>query len=106
MKDLYRQLGIDPRSDIQAIQNRIRDDPGKADQVTVKEILLNARRKKVYDRAHRTAFRIGALEANLSIPFDEATRDFRSVYPNNTKELALFAQSGAPAKKHERLPNI
>lgn len=98
MKDLYKQLGIDPRSDIDSIRNRIRDDPGTADPVAAKEILLNPGRKRVYDRAFITASRIGILETNLRLTVDEPTRDFRPAYSNQVTELGAFSQTTAQRK--------
>lgn len=99
MKDLYKQLGIHPHSDIEAVRKRLRDNPGTANPATVEAILLNPNRKRVYDRAHTTATRIGLLEANLKLPIEDSTSEFRPAYPNTPSELALFARPTSQPKQ-------
>jgi hypothetical protein len=93
MKNLYKQLGIDPRSDVESIRNKIREKLGAVDSVAAREVLLNLSRRRVYDRAFVTASRIGVLEANLGLVVDEPTRDFRPANANQVKELSAFSQT-------------
>ena len=99
MKDLYRSLTLAPSASVEAIRDRIETNPSLADAAVVRQVLLNPARKRVYDRAHSTAARIGKLEVELRLPTDEPTRAFRTAGPSSWRELAVYAKANQPPLK-------
>src|SRR5258705_2885314 len=102
MKDLYRRFALSPSASPETIRARLEVLPVNVDAIAAKEILLNADRKRVYDRAYATAAKIGYLELNLKLPVDEPTREFRSGQPEPRTEVASFVQSNGQATS----PNV
>lgn len=71
MRDLYRPLGLNPAAseeEIRAAISRYTGSEFSRDVFT--EILLNPRRRKVYDRAWTTLHSLGRLRANLRLKDD------------------------------------
>lgn len=83
MRDLYRPLGLNPaasEAEIRAAISRYTGSEFSRDVFT--EILLNPRRRKVYDRAWTTLHSLGRLRANLRLKDDaweSRNHDFTTV---------------------------
>jgi hypothetical protein len=88
MRDLYQRIGVEagPRAttaEIESALNRAR--LGAEVRDSAKHILLDGRRREVYDRQHRVLTQIGALRANLGL----------GMQPSWTKRCPDFQQPAA-----------
>ena len=64
MKDLYAELGVDPKSSAAEIAEALKRQPGLASAGT---ILINPKKRAVYDRSHGTLKTIGSLRYRLGL---------------------------------------
>ena len=73
MKDLYRHIGLYAQvDDPNTLQASIADCRDPAIAVAARQILLNPKRKPVYDRNHRVLVTIGRLRERLALPSSDA----------------------------------
>lgn len=83
MRDLYRPLGLNPAaSDAEIRQAISRYTGSEFSRDVFTEILLNPRRRKVYDRAWTTLHSLGRVRANLRLKDDaweSRNHDFTAV---------------------------
>jgi len=103
VKDLYKQLGVDPFlssvDDIQRAVSSASDDDLARDAA---HILLNDERRQIYDRTHQTLLKIGQLRARMGIRSNiiGASSDLADFYfpsiPGET-ELAKLEKTKARA---------
>lgn len=104
MKDLYRELGLSRNATNEQLAEALGKNPEWADYASV---LLNERKRAVYDRAHAALTAIGALRQRLGLDkeaswFAEKNPDFSPAVrnaPSATTETnrAPAAESSAPS---------
>ena len=116
MRDLYKQLGIDEQASDEAIRSAIgRADGSLAESALM--ILLDPRRRVVYDRNRRLLATIGQLRAHLGLNYTRlwARREFKdfwidlSAAPAAARPLrrvdpmliaGAFRAAGRPGRRH------
>jgi len=67
MIDLYKRIGLTPDASVADLRSRLKTITNKRVKRAVQEILLDPKRRKIYDRNHRTLRMIGQLRANLGL---------------------------------------
>jgi hypothetical protein len=98
MKDFYSALNLSPDADPQAITGALANAPADV-RADAQSILLDARRRLVYDRNHRLLSTIGELRSHLGLSY---TRFWaRKEYKDFWKEL-----SSAPAQRGKRVDAV
>ena len=89
MKDLYAALGLNPKSTAAEIAAALKQQPEMAASGTV---LMNPKKRAVYDRTHTTLKTIGALRHRLGLDTSETW--FLRDHP----DFAPGVSSGSTAK--------
>ena len=111
MRDLYRAIGLNPAASEAEIRTAISRYTGtEFSRDVFTEILLNPRRRKVYDRAWTTLHSLGRLRANLRLKdgaWESRNSDFSTVpdgWPTfRIQQDALRAPKKTSAPVDERL---
>jgi len=95
MKDFYSALNLSPQADEEAIRASLTTAPADV-QSDARLILLDPRRRAVYDRNHRLLTTIGELRSHLGLSY---TRFWaRQEYKDFWKELGT-----GPVKRGKRV---
>ena len=92
MKDFYRQLNVAPYAAEQAVREALRE-AGPELRLEAEFILLEAKRRRIYDRDHRLLLTIGQLRMHMGLNY---TRFWaRKEYKDFWSELAPAGQTPA-----------
>lgn len=80
MRDLYRRAGLEK---YESDQDRIRE--ARASELSVQQdvtfVLLNSKRKRVYDRVYQALDSIGYVESYLKLPNSSWDRQYPDFMP-------------------------
>jgi len=98
MKDLYKRLGISSGASAREIREAISPPASTADTAVLKAaefVLLDQKRRAVYDRTHRVLTTVGDLRSHLGLNFK--TFWTRGKLRDFTYDLA--APEGRPARR-------
>src|SRR5260221_1489819 len=113
MKDLYKHLGLDPSAFPPAIRAAL-PNTENATREAAQYILLNPRRRAVYDRNHRVLSTIGQLRGRLALglrPFwshghhHDFTVPFSPTTPAGADPFSVINAAGQATRFRRGLPN-
>lgn len=96
MKDLYTELNVDPKSSAAEIAEALKRQPGLASAGT---ILINPKKRAVYDRSHSTLKTIGSLRYRLGL--DTGQTWFLREHPDFAPSMFSDSQTKSTQKSVE-----
>lgn len=93
MRDLYAKLGISQEASLEEVAEALKSKPGMA---ACAPILLNSKKRAVYDRTYTTLKNIGYLRHRLGL--DKGDSQFLRDYPDFAPRLVTNLNSN---QRHE-----
>ena len=105
MKDLYKRLGISDHAPVQLLEKAIDAANDELLQEDTAYVLLDPKRKQVYDRNHRVLKSIAELRSQLELHdaphwLDDTYEDYRPT--NEGFTMKESAPAGVPERWYER----
>lgn len=105
MRDLYAELGLDPMSTNEEIASTLKQNPAMAAHAT---ILLNGKKRAVYDRSWFTLKTIGTLRHRLGLDTDETwfLREYPAFAPGRVSSARTDTNLSSSAPSTESTEQI